>query len=64
MRLEEIDHVIDIIRCYIFLITNGIELDADRMIEDGNVKGALHGWPFFMQGCISIFTRPFYIICR
>jgi len=25
------------------LIANGVELDADSMIEDGNVEGSLHG---------------------
>jgi hypothetical protein len=41
--MEEIDHVIDIIRHHVILIANSVELDADSMIENGNVKGALHG---------------------
>jgi hypothetical protein len=41
--MEEIDHVIDIIRHHVILIANGVELDANSMIEDGNMEGSLHG---------------------
>jgi hypothetical protein len=43
MQTEEIHHVIDIICRHVILIANGVELDADSMIEDGNVEGTLHG---------------------
>jgi hypothetical protein len=41
--MKEIHHVIDIIRRHVILIANGVELDANCVIEDGNVKGTLHG---------------------
>ena len=43
LEMKEVDHVINIICCHVILITNGVELDADSMVEDGNVKGTLHG---------------------
>jgi hypothetical protein len=43
MQMEEIDHVIDIIYHHVILIANSVELDADSMIEDGNMEGSLHG---------------------